>query len=199
MGAKSELKKQYIIETARQVFMDKGFKDVTMKDIVEACKISRGGLYLYYSSVEEVFLDVLKAADDENDNAIGQAVRKHASSAEILGLFLEEQKKELLSTEGSLSTAVYEYAFLHKGTETLRARFLDAVGVIELLIRTGSRQGDFDCPDPHRAALNAMYIIEGLKISAAAQGIAARDVEYEFDVILDSIGYIGARDYQQHS
>lgn len=47
MGEKSAHKKQFIVETARQVFVEKGYKDVTMKDIVDACGISRGGLYLY--------------------------------------------------------------------------------------------------------------------------------------------------------
>ncbi|MDE5865799.1 MAG: TetR/AcrR family transcriptional regulator, partial [Lachnospiraceae bacterium] len=40
MGEKSVQKKQYILETARKVFVEKGFKNVTMKDIVEACEIS---------------------------------------------------------------------------------------------------------------------------------------------------------------
>ncbi len=48
MSEKSVQKKKYIIETARNVFMEKGFKAVTMKDIVEACEISRGGLYLIF-------------------------------------------------------------------------------------------------------------------------------------------------------
>ena len=49
MGEKSVQKKRYIVEKARDVFMEKGFKKVTMKDIVEACDISRGGLYLYFA------------------------------------------------------------------------------------------------------------------------------------------------------
>ena len=42
MGEKSLQKKQYILENAREIFMDKGYKNVTMKDIVEKCEISRG-------------------------------------------------------------------------------------------------------------------------------------------------------------
>ena len=46
MGEKSVQKKKLILETARKVFVEKGYKKVTMKDVVEACNISRGGLYL---------------------------------------------------------------------------------------------------------------------------------------------------------
>ena len=59
MGEKSARKKQFIIKKAREVFAQRGYKDVTMKDIVDACQISRGGLYLYFDSTKEIFLEVL--------------------------------------------------------------------------------------------------------------------------------------------
>ena len=40
MSDKSAQKKSLIIEKARQVFKEKGYKEVTMKDIVEACSLS---------------------------------------------------------------------------------------------------------------------------------------------------------------
>ena len=67
MGERSVQKKKYILEKARGVFAEKGFKNVTMKDIVDACEISRGGLYLYFSSTEELFLTVLADDNPEDD------------------------------------------------------------------------------------------------------------------------------------
>ena len=67
MGEKSVQKRKYIIDKARTVFSEKGFKNVTMKDIVDACEISRGGLYLYFSSTDELFLSVL-SDDIEGDD-----------------------------------------------------------------------------------------------------------------------------------
>ena len=60
MGDKSAQKKKLIVERARRVFMEKGYKEVTMKDIVEECDISRGGLYLYFQNTREVFEEVQK-------------------------------------------------------------------------------------------------------------------------------------------
>ena len=40
MSDKSVQKRKFILETARNVFAEKGFRSVTMKDIVEACEIS---------------------------------------------------------------------------------------------------------------------------------------------------------------
>ena len=58
MSVKTDQKKDLILKKAAEVFAKKGFKDVTMKDIVEACEISRGGLYLYYDNTKDIFADV---------------------------------------------------------------------------------------------------------------------------------------------
>ena len=44
MGTKGEKTKRFICENAFQLFAEKGFKDVTMKDICEKTGLSRGGL-----------------------------------------------------------------------------------------------------------------------------------------------------------
>ena len=96
MGEKSIQKKKYILETARKVFVEKGYKKVTMKDIVEACDISRGGLYLYFESTAQIFMEVLKMESQEDDDVFGDRISPDASATDILLLFLKEQKKELL-------------------------------------------------------------------------------------------------------
>lgn len=74
MGEKSVQKKKYILDTARKVFAEKGFKNVTMKDIVEACEISRGGLYLYFESTEQILMEVLQMEADETDDVFTQTI-----------------------------------------------------------------------------------------------------------------------------
>ena len=97
MGEKSEIKKKYILDKARTVFSENGFKSVTMKDIVDACEISRGGLYLYFSSTDELFLSVLSSETEEDDEeTITAALTGTATAGDMLALFLKEQKKEIL-------------------------------------------------------------------------------------------------------
>ena len=93
MGEKSLQKRNYIVEKAREVFQEKGYLAVTMKDIIEACEISRGGLYLYFDSVETIFKEVLRVESEEADDVFGPAILETASGADILGLFLQEQKR----------------------------------------------------------------------------------------------------------
>ena len=83
MGDKSIQKKQYIIDMAAKVFMEKGFKNVTMKDVVEACEISRGGLYLYYESTTELFIDVMKSQFESRED-FTELISDDATAADIL-------------------------------------------------------------------------------------------------------------------
>jgi len=92
MGDKSAQKKQYIIEKAREVFVEKGFKYVTMKDIVDACEISRGGLYLYFSSTKEIFEAVLQLEAEESENVFRGNIPEDATPADVFAIFLKEQK-----------------------------------------------------------------------------------------------------------
>ncbi|EKT4500631.1 TetR/AcrR family transcriptional regulator [Flavobacterium psychrophilum] len=51
--------KEHIINTATQLFLQKGFKEVTMKELVESAGVSKGAFYHYFTSKEQVFEEVL--------------------------------------------------------------------------------------------------------------------------------------------
>jgi len=190
MGEKSVQKRNYIIEKAREVFQEKGYLAVTMKDIVEACDISRGGLYLYFESVEDVFGAVLRMESEEADDVFGPAISETTSGADILGLFLQEQKKEILKKKGNLSRAIYEYNFEQKvppKENVYRKQFDMAVKVIEKLILQGIEEGDLYCEDPRGAARNMMYVMEGLRISSQTFGITEEIVNREIRYLLNGI------------
>ncbi|MDR0949489.1 MAG: TetR/AcrR family transcriptional regulator [Lachnospiraceae bacterium] len=191
MGDKSLLKKKYILETARKVFVEKGFKKVTMKDIVEACDISRGGLYLYYSSTGEIFLEVLKLETQEADDVFSDQITEDATAADILLLFMQEQKKELLRKNNTLTQAIYEFYFenqMPKKYNVLKRQFDSAVKIIQKLIEAGVDNGEFVCEDCEGMARNIIFALEGLKISAQTIGITDTMVDREFQYIMRSLG-----------
>lgn len=183
MSDKSVQKKKYILETARKVFQEEGYKQVTMKDIVDACEISRGGLYLYFSSTAEIFEELLKQEQEsEPEDAFGEGIPQEAAASAVLALFLKEQKKELLSKKNSLTVAIYEYYFENKlpaKQNYLKKQFDIALFVLEKLISEGVSTGEFYCEDPHGAASNMMYVLEGLRVAARTRGITEAAVDKE--------------------
>lgn len=182
MSEKSAQKKQLIVQTARRIFMEKGYKDVTMKDIVEACGISRGGLYLYFNSVEEVFLAVMCAEEEETDDVFSKELPEEATAADVLMIFLKEQKKEILRHKEDLSVAVYEYYFASPmmGEENpLKGRFKEAADALTQLIEMGIANGEFYDVDARMAANNIMFVLEGLRICAHTMGVTESMVDDE--------------------
>lgn len=190
MGAKSEQKKAYILEVAKEVFIEKGFRTVTMKDIVEACEISRGGLYLYYNNTAEIFRDVLKMEAGQTDSALEEKLSEDASAAEILMVFFKAQKSEILAKKGSLIMAIYEYYYIHKGSSlenTLQSQFAVGVEIIKNLIEIGIENGEFVCAYPELEARNIMYALEGLKIMAQTTKLEAAEIDREMAYLLGRI------------
>lgn len=51
--------KEHIILTASKLFLQKSYKEVTMKDIVEKTGLSKGAFYHYFESKEQLFMEVL--------------------------------------------------------------------------------------------------------------------------------------------
>lgn len=193
MGTKAERKRKLILEKARAVFGEKGYKRVTMKDIIDACGISRGGLYLYYGSTEEVFFDVLRMEQEEADDVFAASIPEDASPARILEVFLSAQKKELFESGSVMSEAVWEYTSMPEGGRVrrmLREQYDQALQVVEHLIAEGCEFGEFDCPDPHGAACIIMRTMEGLRISAATMDMdeesVDREIQYLFEVLRKS-------------
>ena len=191
MGEKSEQKKKYILDKARAVFSEKGYKNVTMKDIVDACDISRGGLYLYFSSTEELFLEVLSDTHEEDDEeAVDAALSGEAFAGDMLALFLKEQKKEILRKKNNLTVATYEYFSVHKVSakeNPLKNQFDTAVRIVEKLIENGVENEEFYCENPLGCARNLMYVVEGLKIMSKTIGVTEEAIDRELMYVLEGL------------
>lgn len=70
MGQKGEETKAAIRKAALVLFIQKGFKDVTMKDICEATGHSRGGLYMHYGSTKQVFAEIIHEIMSSLENEV---------------------------------------------------------------------------------------------------------------------------------
>ncbi|MDR3714302.1 MAG: TetR/AcrR family transcriptional regulator [Puia sp.] len=52
--------REHILLTSLTLFLQKGFKEVTMKEIVDKTGLSKGAFYHYFSSKEQVFSEVIR-------------------------------------------------------------------------------------------------------------------------------------------
>lgn len=188
MGDKSVQKKKYIMERAREVFGKKGYKNVTMKDIVEACEISRGGLYLYFSSTKEIFDALLEEDAANKKDLLASESEQDYTPGDLLLLYLSNKKKEILD-DNELSKAMYEYSFeMGKNDNIVRKYFDDEVETVKKLITDGVEQEWMVCDDISQAAKDIVYAMEGLKISSQTFGISENEIDREITYLLGLLG-----------
>ncbi len=59
-----EHRREEIIDAAQKIFFQKGLIVATMDEIAEAAELSKGTLYLYYKSKEDLYLAVMARGID---------------------------------------------------------------------------------------------------------------------------------------
>lgn len=193
MGDKSLQKKNMIVEAARGVFVQRGYKGVTMKDIVEACGISRGGLYLYFSSTKELFEAVLGQENNMLTSVLESLEAKEATPGEILLMYLEQQKKDILKKKDNLTAAIYEYMFenkLQNQDAPAKRYFEENVKALERLITDGVAKEWMICESPADAARNIVYAVEGMKVTAQTMEVTAKSLDSQIEYIMGTLGMV---------
>ena len=109
MGKKGDETKRFILEKALSLFAEKGFKNVTMKDICMETGLSRGGLYRHYESTHQIFSEIVDTLMSRQDNELSEKMKNKVPAPIILDEILERYKKEMLDSSGSLSIAILEF------------------------------------------------------------------------------------------
>ncbi len=66
--------KQYILQTAFKLFLQKSFKEVTMKEIVQQTGLSKGAFYHYFESKEKLFQEIINVFFEQmiSGNSVGE-------------------------------------------------------------------------------------------------------------------------------
>ena len=193
MGDRTVQKRKYIVEKAKSVFGKNGYRVVTMKDIVDVCEISRGGLYLYFASTRVLFEAVLEEEHARRAAVLEAVMAKGTTPGEQLLLYLDEQKKTILKKKDNLTAATYEYLFENNFTaknNPVKKQFDEEAAVLAHLIAEGVAQEWMDCEDAAEAARNILYTLEGLKVSARAVGMTAERVDREIAYIMGTLGMV---------
>ena len=113
MNKRGQETRRHIKKCACSLFAEKGFKEVTMKDICEATKLSRGGLYCHYESTRQIFQEIIDDMMNQQDNLIDLEIKQNQSAVTILDSILNKYESEMIDSQSSLSVAIYEYFSIH--------------------------------------------------------------------------------------
>lgn len=167
MGAKGDRTKQAIMENAYGLFAEKGFKEVTMKDICERTGLSRGGLYRHYESTEQIFLEIVNAFSDQQKNEVFTKIERHISATVILEELLSRYASEMMDCENSLSLAICEFysnPAISKEDNSVKKQYEISKSTWVQLINYGISRKEFNRVNPEAVFNVIVFAYQGVRM-----------------------------------
>ena len=189
MYAKSIEKRELILEGAKNVILRKGFSAASMKDITVECGISRGGLYFYFSSVEEIFTEILKTRKRTTKELVEMFIEQSSDFSQLLDMYFDYQKERLQHMEKSLLSALIEFGFTHKepeDRELIEEQYLSTKEILLEIMSFGRARGELR-GDAELLADQVLYLIEGMSIKAMTAGISDETVNHQFELLKEQL------------
>lgn len=142
-----ESKRQQILEAAVRVFIRQGFQTATMKDVVEESGLSRGGVYLYFSSTEEMLLALMEEIDRGNDSQVDELLAQYPTVWEALAALFDHLQSELVHVTEGMIPVLYEAMMAGwrkmAYADLMNVRYEAAVKRIVHMLQTGVDRGEF--------------------------------------------------------
>ena len=188
MPAKADRTKLMIIQKAAGLFTRKGYTAVTMKDICDVCSLSRGGLYRYFGSTKEIFIEVLERDSNDAEDSLNLAIASGLSAGKLISSFFSFQKNDILYSKNRFEVAIYEFCIAHPDQkEYLNERFQVAVRTFVKLIEYGQKKKEFKEGDPLSYAKHIVVFLEGLKLSSLTVSMTEELLAEQFAILSDML------------
>lgn len=160
----STQRKAQIIQGAQEVFTQKGFDDARMDDIAQQTGLSKGTLYLYFKSKDEVILAILdRMFQLEFRHLRGQNLDE-GTATEAMGRLTDLVAKDMASFL-TLAPIVYSFlalAFRNRSVKRALKEYINRfVGLLLPVIQRGIAFGEFRKVNAQEVAIAAGAVIEG--------------------------------------
>ena len=152
----SEERKNQILEAATAVFARLGFHKARMDDIVDESGLSKGSLYWYFNSKDEIILAILNRMFERELSDLKNLPDMPGSAAERLERMVE---RAIVDIQGMLKLMPLAFEFLSLAFR--RKIVQQALSQYVESYQQGIDRGEFHPVDVEQTALAIFAIIEG--------------------------------------
>jgi len=158
-----ENKRNNILKAARKLFFDRGFKFVTVDSIAAKAGVSKGSIYLYFDSKEEIYAQVLVTDNIEHNKEIRNFAEKDATAAEVLMEFCQVyvdyflRDNELFRILMTFMLQTEQMNLTEEQNAELIKTTNDNIKVISGILQKGIDSGEFSTAIDIRQTQNAIW------------------------------------------
>lgn len=193
-----ENRRNAILKAARKLFFDRGFKSVTVDNIAAKAEVSKGSVYLYFKSKEEIYTQILIndniAAFEDSKNKFSA---KDAPAAELLLGFADNYINYFLD-ETELFRILMAF-MLHANdmilTDEQNSQLIQTthtnIGIVFEILQKGVETGEFSPIINIRQTQNAIWgLLNGVISLFIFMGNPAKRSERIHSTVKDSLNII---------
>ena len=158
-------RKEQIMSAALSVVVAKGYDQSRMDDIVEKSQLSKGAIYWYYKSKEEVYLSLVDYWFLQYSSGVVDTLQQQESASDqlkaLFEFFIGQFDKN--PTTFKLLVEFWRLAGLNPDFNAkLQQIYSDFLEYIIEIIKVGVANGEFKNVEPRITALSILINIEGI-------------------------------------
>lgn len=160
----SDQRKSQILNAAEDVFTKKGFDEARMNDIAEKTGLSKGTLYLYFKSKDDLIVAILDRIFQNEFRQLENMQQTEASASEAIWKLTDTIARDIVRLL-RLIPIVYGFlalAFRNKYVQRALKDYINRyLNILIPIIQRGIDSGEFRQVDAREVAIAASAIIEG--------------------------------------
>ncbi len=160
----SEERKDQILDAASEVFAAKGVHEARMDDIVQESGLSKGSLYWYFKSKDEIIIGIFERLFSREFADLTNLVSDESPAADRLIRYTERAIKDIFRLL-PFAPIAYEFlslAFRRKYFREAFKVYLNAhMDILVPIIQQGVDSGEFRSVDANETAIAIGAIFEG--------------------------------------
>tara|TARA_B100001123_G_scaffold390205_1_gene467583 strand:- start:635 stop:1228 length:594 start_codon:yes stop_codon:yes gene_type:complete len=160
-----EDKKSQILDAAFSMFVEKGYSETTMDDIVNASNMSKGAIYHYYNSKKDLFLSLIDHWETYSFPDFYSKGNKDKKASEIL-MDLSDIVLNVFNNKKHVFLAEVEFWALSNRDgdvkEKSRLLYNKLLYLFELVLKKGIREKEFNDMDTKVVAMTILTSLQGI-------------------------------------
>ncbi len=156
-------RREQIIHMAANLFLDRGYTAVTMRDLAQELGIKASSLYNHISSKEEILSAIVMGLAEEFSRHIEQVAQEDWGSVAKMEALIAMHVDTTLDKTSALACMNREWKFLDPDS---RKRYLELRNAYEAqflaIVQQGMRQGELKRRDPHIFSYSTLSVLRTL-------------------------------------
>lgn len=160
----SEERKDQILDAASEVFIEKGFQKARMDDIVEKSGLSKGTLYWYFKSKDDIVIGIFERVFSREARDLKVLLSADGSATDRIMQYTDRVTQDVKHVL-RFASMFYEFISLAFRNKYFKKAFKYYLGehmdILVPIIQGGIDSGEFRDVDPQEAAIAVTAIFEG--------------------------------------